>query len=69
VLFRSRYVAYVLLLPVLAEVLTAFQNFVLSDGLEVMGDVVSLGFTALIFLASLGLYWYARSMTKVGVLF
>ncbi len=67
-LMRKAWAVPVFLVSFVAMVITAFQNFVLSNGLEVMGDAVSLIFTVAIFLVSLGLYLYARAMRERGVL-
>jgi hypothetical protein len=52
----------------IAMVITTFQNFVLSNALEVIGDTFSLVFSAAIFLIALGLYWYARKMQQKNFL-
>ena len=49
-------------------VITTFHNYVLSDGFEVSGDAFSLAFTAVIFLAAVALFVYARAMHERGVL-
>ena len=49
-------------------VVTMLQNFVLDDGLAVMGDPVSLGFTFLVIAVAVALLLYARAMTGRGVL-
>ena len=56
------------LVSFIAMVITAIHNYGLSNGLEVIGDTFSLVFSAVIFLVALGLYLYARSMKKKGVL-
>jgi len=61
-LFRSRYAEWLFLASLLGVVVTTFQNYVLSSGMEVMGDAFSLGFTASIFLLALGFYFYARAL-------
>lgn len=67
-LFRKSLAVTLFLASLIAMALTAIQNYVLSNGLEVIGDTFSLVFTAAIFLAALGLYLYARAMEKRGVL-
>ncbi len=67
-LLRSRYAVWVLCASVLGVVVTAFQNYVLSNGMEIMGDPFSLAFTAVIFLVALALFLYARAMEKKQVL-
>jgi len=61
-LLRRRYAVWVFLASLVAMTLTAFQNYVLSNGMEIMGDAFALGFTAAIFLISLLLFLYARAM-------
>jgi hypothetical protein len=49
-------------------VLTSIHNFVLSNGLEVIGGVGALIFSAVIFVIGVLLLVYARSMCKRGAL-
>jgi len=67
-LLRTGHAVNVLLASFAAMVVTSFQNFVLSNGLEVMGGGFELAFSGLIFLVALGLYLYARAMAKKGIL-
>lgn len=67
-LVRTRHAVGVFAVSLLAMIVTSFQNFVLSNGLEVMNDPFSLGFSALIFLISIALVVYARVMFQRGVL-
>ena len=67
-LFRRRHAVWVFLASLIAMVLTAFQNYVLSNGMEVIGDAFTLGFTAAIFIAALALFLYARAMHKRTIL-
>ena len=67
-LIRRRYAVWVFLASLIAMVITAFQNYVLSNGIEVIGDAFILGFTAVIFLAALALFLYARTMQKRKIL-
>ena len=46
---------------------TTVYSFVLSDGMEVMGNNAAL-FNAMIWLIALALFFYARAMAKRGVL-
>lgn len=50
---------WVFLVSLISMAITAFQNYALSNGMEVIGDAFSLGFTAAIFLIALALYLYA----------
>jgi hypothetical protein len=67
-LLRSRHAVVVFLVSFLAMVLTTFHNFVLSHGLEIMGDPVSLFFSILIFFVALALYLYSKAMRNKRVL-
>lgn len=67
-LMRKRLAAPILLASVLAMVVTTIQNFVFSEGMEVMGDAFSLIFTAVIFLIAVALVLYARAMVRRGAL-
>ena len=66
-LFRRRQAVWVLLATLIAMLVTASQNYALSNGMEIMGDAFSLGFTAAIFLISLALFLYARALHKQNV--
>ncbi len=66
-LLKRRLAVPVLLVSFLAMVVTAIHNFVLSNGLEVMGGVGA-AFSVLIFAVALGLWLYARAMARRGVL-
>ena len=67
-LFRTRHAVGVLLASLLGMVITTIDNYVIRNGMEVIGDPFSLGFSALIFLIAVGLVVYARMMHKQGVL-
>lgn len=66
-LLRKRLSVPVLLVSFLAMIVTSVHNFLLSDGLEVMGGV-GVGFSVLVFVVALGLWLYARAMARRGVL-
>ncbi len=66
-LLRKRVAVPMLLASFVAMVVTAIQNYFLSNGMEVLGTVGVL-FTILIFLVALGLWRYARAMARRGVL-
>jgi hypothetical protein len=57
----------VLLGAFVCMVVTSFHNFVLSNGLEVMGTGGAI-FSLVIFFGALGLWYYARAMARRGVL-
>jgi hypothetical protein len=67
-LLRRRLAVWVFLASLMGMAVMTFRNYVLADGMDIMGDAVSLGFTAVIFLFALGLFLYARTMRKRGVL-
>lgn len=67
-LMRRRQAVWVFLVSLIAMVTTTFHNYILSDGMEFMGDAFSLGFTAVIFLIALALFLYARAMQKRKIL-
>ncbi len=67
-LIRRRHAVWVFLASLIAMVITTFQNYVLSNGMEIMGDAFSLGFTAAIFLFALAFFLYARAMHKRKIL-
>lgn len=67
-LLRMSHSVWVLLASFLAMAVTAFHNYILSNGLEVVGDTFSLVFTAAIFLVGLGLYLYSKAMLSKSVL-
>jgi len=67
-LMRRGYAVWVFLASLIAMSLTAFQNYALSNGMEIMGDSFALGFTATIFLISIALFLYARAMHARNVL-
>lgn len=69
IVLRKRAAVPVLLASLLGAVLTFIHNIVLSNGLEVMGGGTSaVIFPLIILVISLGLWWYAKAMTKRGVL-
>ena len=67
-LIRRRHAVWVFLASLIAMAITSFQNYALSNGMEVMGDAFSLGFTAAIFLIALALFLYARAMHERKIL-
>ncbi len=67
-LLRRRIAKWAFLASLIAMIATAFQNYVLSNGLEVIGDAFALMFTGAIFLVAVGLLIYAHTMTKRGLL-
>ena len=67
-LLKRKVAAEVFLVSFLAMVVTSIHNFVLSNGLEAIGDPFSLFFSAMIFVVALLLYVYAKAMKNRGVL-
>lgn len=57
----------VLLGSFLAMVVTSFHNYVLTDGMAVTG-ALGTAFSVVIFAAALGMWMYARAMTRRGIL-
>ena len=66
-LLRKRMAVPVLLVSLACMVVTSIHNFLLSDGLAVMGNG-AVAFSGVIFVIALGLWLYARAMAKGGVL-
>ena len=66
-LLRKRAAAPVFLVSFLSMVVTSFHNFILTDGMDVMG-VGGAIFSSFIFFFALGLWLYARGMADRGVL-
>lgn len=66
-LFRKKLAVPVFLISLVSMVITSFHNFVLSDGLDVMGTGGVI-FSAVIFVVAVGLWLYSKAMAKRGVL-
>jgi hypothetical protein len=67
-LMRNRWAYPVFAVGFVAMVITTIYNFVLSNGLEVMGGAGPLLFSAVIFIVSAALVWYSKKMVDEGVL-
>ena len=67
-LLRRRLAVPVFVVALVAMAVTTVHNFVLSDGLEVMGGMGPAAFSALIFVVGVLLVLYARAMARRGVL-
>lgn len=67
-LLRRRLAVLVFLLSFLAMALTMGHNYLLADGLAVMGDAFSLAFTAAIVLIAAFLFAYAGAMSSRNLL-
>ena len=66
-LMRKMLAVWFFFASLIGMLITATQNYFLSNGMEVMGDF-GLIFTGIIFVTSLALYLYARSMGQKGLL-
>jgi hypothetical protein len=58
----------VFLVSLVAMVITNFQNWVLANAAKIFPDTFSRVFSVLIFAIAVGLFFYARAMSKRGVL-
>jgi len=67
-LMRKALAVPVFAVSFVAMVMTTIHNFLLSNGLEVMGDTFSLVFSAIIFVVALLLWLYARGLQQKGVI-
>lgn len=67
-LLRKRFAFWLYLASLLGVILTNIHTFLLSDGMNIMGDSASLIFTGVIFMVAVALFLYAHAMTKRGVL-
>jgi hypothetical protein len=67
-LIRNKLAVWIFIISLIAMTITSFQNYVLSNGLEVVGSAFSVIFTAIIFIVALCLCFYAKAMHKNGVL-
>ncbi len=66
-LARRRVAVPVLLTSFVAMIVTSIHNFLLTDGLDVMGGA-GVAFSGVIFVVALALWLYARSLAGRGVL-
>jgi hypothetical protein len=66
-LLRKSWAAWLFGIAIVGMVLTALHNFVLSDGLAVMGPGAVV-FTGVIWVIAFSLFFYARAMSQRGVL-
>lgn len=67
-LMRRRWAVPVFLVSFLSMILTTIHNYVIEDGLAVMGGPGPLLFSAVIFVVAVLLLLYARAMERRGVL-
>ena len=66
-LLRKRWAVWLFGVSIAGMVLTAFHNFVLTDGAKLMGTGAVM-FTAVIWIIAFALFFYARAMARRGVL-
>ena len=66
-LLRGRWAVWLFGISIVAMVLTALYSYVLSDGIAMMGSG-ALVFTGVIWAIAFFLFFYARAMSKRGVL-
>jgi hypothetical protein len=67
-LLRKRQATPILIASTSAMLITTVRNYGFSDGMKFMGDTTSLVLTGLIVVIGVALIFYARAMTKRGVL-
>jgi hypothetical protein len=66
-LLRKTWAVWLFGLAILGMVVTTVYNFVLSDGMAIMGREAAI-FTAVIWAIALFLFFYAKAMARKGVL-
>jgi hypothetical protein len=66
-LLRKRWAVPLFGVAIVGMVLAAIQNFLLSDGLRIMGSGGAM-FTAVIWVIAFALFFYARSLAARGLL-
>lgn len=67
-LLHMRVAVPVFAISLAAMVPTFFHNYVLTDGLAIMGGASALGFTAVIFIVGVALLIYSRNLARKGIL-
>ena len=67
-LLRKRWAVPVFGVSLVTMMLTSFYNFVLTNGLAIMGGAGGLIFRSVIFVIAVGLLIYARRLARSGVL-
>lgn len=66
-LLRRRWSVPVFGVSIVAMVITGYYNFILTDGTAIMG-AGAMAFTAVIWIVAFFLFFYARALSKRGVL-
>jgi hypothetical protein len=67
-LLRKRWAATIFVVSLITMVITFFYNFVLSNGMAVMGGQAALILPSLIVVVDVALIAYSRSLARKGVL-
>ena len=67
-ILRKSSATIALLASLIAMFITFVHNYILSNGLEVIGGTFELVFTGVIVIVAIGLYMYAKAMDKKGIL-
>ena len=67
-LLRRSAATWVFLASLVCMVVTTIHNYILENGMEIMGGVGPAIFSAIIFIVAVFLFFYARAMSKRGVL-
>lgn len=67
-LLRKKLAVPVFVIGLIAYLLTCVHNYGLSNGMEIMGGVGALIFSAVIFVITLFLLLYSKAMTSKGIL-
>lgn len=67
-LMRKKLSAPVFSVSLIGIIATNIYAYGLSNGYQIMGGVTAVAFAALIFIIASALYFYAKAMTKNGVL-
>jgi hypothetical protein len=67
-LLRRRWAVPVFAVSLVTMLITFFHNFVLTNGLAVMGGVAALAFTAVIVVVGVALLVYARNLSRRAIL-
>jgi hypothetical protein len=67
-LLRKRAAVWAFAASLAGVVVTAFQNFVLASGLEIMGGGIALAMSVAVFVIAAALLWYSRSLSQRGIL-
>jgi hypothetical protein len=67
-LLGKRLAVWLFLLSLVSMALTTVHNYFISNGLEVVGDPMSIVFSVIIAVVSILLYVYSRNMAAKGVL-